>query len=66
MSTVSATHLHEALRARGVLISHTVVPPGYDITDDHRDPLVHQVVAASERDQEFSQRLRIVPADQRL
>lgn len=66
MSNVSAPHLHEALKRKNILIASTVVPDGYNIIDDGRDPLIHEVVVASSRDQEFERRLRVVPADQHL
>lgn len=58
MSNVSAIHLHEALKAKGLRIVHTEVPPDYSIIDDGRDPLVHEVVVASARDQEFLDRIQ--------
>jgi hypothetical protein len=58
MSNVSAIHLHEALKAKGLRIIHTEVPEDYNLIDDLRDPLIHEVVVASAREIEFEQRLQ--------
>ena len=58
MSNVSAIHLHEALKKKHLLITSTVVPEDYNIIDDLRDPLIHEVVVASAREIEFEQRLQ--------
>ena len=44
---VSQDRLLELLLEKGRHISTTVVPPGYVITDDGRDPDVHQVTERS-------------------
>ena len=62
MSNVSAIHLHEALKAKGLRIVHTTVPTDYNIIDDGRDQLIHKVVVASAREQEFLDRIHAQPA----
>lgn len=53
---MSPLRLYELLREKGRLIGSTVVPTGYVITDDGRDPDIHEITVKTEWDRKTNPR----------